>query len=59
MTEKLLASIAETQEMTDHSRSYVYELIAAGKLEAVKSGRRRLVLIKSIREYVESLRAAA
>jgi excisionase family DNA binding protein len=37
------------------SRSYVYELIAAGKLQAVKAGRRRMVTEAAIADYIESL----
>lgn len=39
------------------SRSYVYELIAAGKLQTVKAGRRRMVTESAIADYIDSLTA--
>ena len=57
--EKLLATIPEASQAIGHGRSYLYELIREGKVEAVKSGKRRLVVVSSIEAYVASLRAAA
>lgn len=37
------------------SRSYVYELIAAGRLKTVKAGRRRMVTESAIAEFIASL----
>ena len=56
---KLLATITETEKALGHKRSYIYELINSDRLETVKSGRRRLVVVESIERYVASLRAAA
>jgi excisionase family DNA binding protein len=41
------------------SRSSVYELIRSGQLRTVKQGRRRLVPVTALAEYVESLGGAA
>jgi excisionase family DNA binding protein len=41
------------------SRSSVYELIRSGKLRTVKQGRRRLVPVTALAEYVASLGGAA
>ena len=57
MSEQLLAPIVEAGAMIGHGRSTVYKLINEGKLEAVKSGKRRLVVIESIRNYVATLRS--
>jgi excisionase family DNA binding protein len=37
------------------SRSRIYELIAAGKIEARKEGRRTLIMAESLRRYLEAL----
>ncbi len=57
--ERMLLSIPEAGQVIGHGRSYVYELIGEGKIETVKSGKRRLVVVESLRAYVASLRAAA
>jgi len=41
------------------SRSVVYELIRSGQLRTVKVGRRRLVPVAALGEYVDSLGPAA
>jgi excisionase family DNA binding protein len=50
--EPLLASISETAKALNQGRTTVYAMIADGRLEAVKLGRRRLVKIESIRRLV-------
>jgi excisionase family DNA binding protein len=40
------------------SRSLVYELIRSGQLRTVKQGRRRLVPVTALAEYVTSLGGA-
>lgn len=55
MSERLLVGVPEAGEMIGHSRSYIYELIAAGKLDARKSGHRTLLTVESLRKYAESL----
>jgi excisionase family DNA binding protein len=42
-------------QQTGISRSEIYRLLARGKLKAVKSGRSTLVLMASVREYLDSL----
>ena len=37
------------------SRSLVYELIRSGRLHSVEQGRRRLVPVSALEEYVASL----
>jgi excisionase family DNA binding protein len=37
------------------SRSVLYELIRSGRLRTVKQGRRRLVPVSALAEYVDSL----
>ena len=40
------------------SRSVLYELIRSGQLRTVKAGRRRLVPVAALSEYVDSLDGA-
>lgn len=40
-------------------RSYLYELLARGEIEAVKVGRRRMVIVSSIDAFVDRLRQVA
>ena len=53
--ERLAVSPREAAVMLGESRSSIYRAIAAGKLHAVKSGSRTLILTPSIREYLENL----
>jgi excisionase family DNA binding protein len=39
------------------SRSGIYELIRSGKLRSVKQGRRRLIPVTALTEYLNSLEA--
>jgi excisionase family DNA binding protein len=55
MSEKILVSIPEAGETIGHKRSFIYALIRAGKIEAKKSGKRRLVVVASLKTYVDSL----
>lgn len=41
------------------SRSALYELIRSGQLRSVKSGRRRLVPVSALSDYLDSLDGAA
>jgi excisionase family DNA binding protein len=43
------------QRRFDLSRSVLYELIRSGQLRTVKQGRRRLVPVTALAEYVASL----
>lgn len=56
---KFFASVDETGEAIGQGRTKIYELIKENKLETVLAGRRRLVVVESIENYVASLRAAA
>jgi len=40
------------------SRSVIFELIRSDQLHTVKLGRRRLVPVKSLHEFVEAIQAA-
>ena len=55
MVERLAVKPLEAAMMLGESRSTIYRLIHAGKLDAVKRGASTLVLIASIRRYLESL----
>jgi excisionase family DNA binding protein len=52
---KLLWSINETQERVNLGRTKIYELIAEGRLELVKVGRKSLVTDASINALVAAL----
>lgn len=47
-TNKLLATIAETKDMTGLGKTKIYDLIDDGTLESIKVGSRRLVKMSSI-----------
>lgn len=51
----VLYDIGEAAEALRLSRSALYELIKSGRLRTVKAGRRRLVPVSALEEYVGSL----
>jgi excisionase family DNA binding protein len=53
--QKLLLSINDTAHALSLGRTKVYELIAAGRLETVKVGRRTLVPVASVLAFTTSL----
>jgi excisionase family DNA binding protein len=53
--ERLAVKPLEAALMLGESRSTIYRLIHAGKLDAVKRGVTTLVLVPSIRRYLDSL----
>ena len=53
--ERLAVKPLEAAMMLGESRSTIYRLIHAGKLDAVKRGVTTLVLVPSIRRYIASL----
>jgi excisionase family DNA binding protein len=55
MSETISYSIEGACAAAGFKRRHCYELIAAGKLEARKSGKRTLILADSLRAYITSL----
>ncbi len=55
----VLYDVDEAAEALRLSRSLLYELIRSGQLRTVKAGRRRLVPVSALAEYVASLDGAA
>lgn len=55
----VLYSVDEAALALRLSRSALYELIRSGRLRSVKSGRRRLVPVAALTEYVDGLDGAA
>jgi excisionase family DNA binding protein len=53
------APIGEFCVLSGLGRTVVYEMIGDGRLDAIKIGKRRLVLIDSYRRLIERQRAAA
>jgi excisionase family DNA binding protein len=49
----VLYRVEEAAEALRLSRSQIYELIRSGRLRTVKEGRRRLVPVAALAEYVE------
>lgn len=49
--------IPDAAKISGQSRTRIYNLLSEGKLRAVKSGKRTLILAASLREYVASLPA--
>lgn len=52
----ILYRVDEAAEALRISRSVIYELIRSSQLRTVKVGRRRLVPVEALEEYVASLR---
>ncbi len=62
MSHKLAYTVAEAAELLSISRSLLYELIHAGRIESVKFGRSRRITQEQMHRFlqdhaVESLRA--
>jgi excisionase family DNA binding protein len=55
----MLYGVDEAANALRLSRSVLYELIRSGRLRTVKAGRRRLVPVAALDEYVDSLDGAA
>lgn len=55
----VLYDVDEAAEALRLSRSALYELIRSGQLRSVKSGRRRLVPVAALAEYVSGLETVA
>lgn len=55
----VLYRVDEAAEALRISRSVIYELIRSGQLRTVKVGRRRLVPVQALEDYVASLGVAA
>jgi hypothetical protein len=53
--DKLLVSIADASELISHGRSFVYGLIRSGKIQTKVTGKRRLVVLASLKAYVANL----
>lgn len=51
----ILYRVEEAAEALRMSRSVVYELIRSGRIRTVKEGRRRLVPVTALTEYVTEL----
>ena len=54
----ILCTLSNGALMIGRSVSFLYEAIAAGKIRAVKSDKRTLVVVESLHEYVATLPAA-
>ena len=54
--EPLLCSIKDGQKIIGRSERFIIDAIARGKIEAVKSDRRTLLVVQSLKDYVAKLR---
>jgi hypothetical protein len=54
----LLVRIPQAAAMIGRGQSFIYEAIADGRVKAVKSDKRTLVVVSSLHEYVATLKAA-
>jgi hypothetical protein len=54
----ILCRIPQAAAMIGRGQRFVYEAIATGQIEAVKSDKRTLVVVESLRRYVAGLPAA-
>jgi hypothetical protein len=53
--EPIAVTIGQTERLTSESRSQVYNRIANGEYEAVKSGSRTLIIYESIKRRIAKL----
>ena len=53
--EPISVDIPTACRMSGLSRSFLYEVLARGQVRSVRAGRRRLVLVDSLRAWLESL----
>jgi hypothetical protein len=53
--EPLLISVAEMRSMLGISKNYAYTILDQGLIESRYIGRRRLVVLESLRAYVAAL----
>jgi excisionase family DNA binding protein len=57
MQDQLAFSLSSVCKLADIGRTALYEEIAAGKLRAVKRGRRTLILADDLRRWLDALPA--
>ena len=58
--ERLAYSIEEVADLTGISRSLVYDMMSAGRLEYIKVGRRRIITVQQLDTFLSaSARAGA
>ncbi|HEY8032039.1 MAG TPA: helix-turn-helix domain-containing protein [Methylocella sp.] len=55
---RLAISIDEAVKVSGLGRSSVYQLMNSGEIETAKIGKRRLVLVASLKKLIEGARAA-
>jgi hypothetical protein len=55
MDERFLLSVPQAAVMIDRGITFIYEAIADGRIQAVKSDKRTLVKVESLREFANSL----
>jgi excisionase family DNA binding protein len=58
MTDPILIPLNEAASVIGRCRRSLYDLIAAGAIDAVKSGRSTLVVYDSLKQYADSLPTA-
>ncbi len=58
MENKLLVPVEEAAAILSLGRSKVFELVAAGEIESLKVGRRRLIPRQALDAYVQRQREA-
>jgi hypothetical protein len=57
--EPMLCSIQAGVKLIGRSERFIIDAIARGKIEAVKSDRRTLLVVESLKKYVADLRATS
>ncbi len=59
MTNKVLLSVRDCEEMTGLSHGTVYKLFNQGQLKTVKVGKRRFITQNQLAEFLNDLEAAS
>lgn len=52
-SDKITVRVPEAARMLSISRASLYRLLSAGEIEAAKSGQKTLVIVESLRAFVE------
>lgn len=56
--DRLTVRVPEAAQILSISRAALYRLLASGEIEAAKNGQKTLVIVNSLREFVERNRVA-
>ena len=56
-SDRIACDVRDATAISGLARSRLYELMKEGRVERIKDGKKTLILVESLRAYLESLRA--